>query len=371
MKHKRNLMKKSGIVMAGLVFLLAIGTCVWAASSAATKPASSSSSPTTIEGIAAYTGADRQQMLEEGAKKEGDLTYYTVNANERARNAVMEGFKKKYPFIKLKMYRADSNVLINRLIQEYQANTSVASALEQNPSQLDNLIKGKLLVPYYSPSLAKIKPEMITKAPDGKALLTMAVVSPFTFGYNTKMIPPDQAPKTWDDIKKPFFKGKMAVPSDSIGVNWVGDAVITKGEAWVRGLKSQEIHLVNATGAGIANMVATGQYAMTPAYHFTFFAADKKAGYPVELALIEPFWCTAFAWGLLSRSPNPCSAMLMIDYVLSEEGQAAYTQFAYNSTIIGSQSVAEKYKLILPTQVPNYDQEYTKWEALIREITTQ
>jgi ABC-type Fe3+ transport system substrate-binding protein len=118
-------------------------------------------------------------------------------------------------------------------------------------------------------------------------------------------------------------------------------------------------------------MVATGQYAMTPVYHFTFFAADKKAGYPVELAPVEPLWCTVFSWGLLTRSANPYSAMLLIDYALSEEGQANYTRFAYNSTIIGSQSVAEKYRLLLPNQVQNYDREYTKWEALMREITTQ
>jgi len=338
-----------------------------------TKPAAFAASgyPTTIEGIANYQGSDRQQMLEEGARKEGKLTYYTVNANAQSRGALIEGFQKKYPFVKLEMYRADSTALVNRLIQEYQANTSIAGALEQNPAQLDNLIKGKLLVPYYSPSLAKIKPEMISKAPDGKSLLATAVVSPFTFGYNTKMIPVDQAPKSWDDIKKPLFKGKMAVPSDAIGVNWVGNAVITKGEAWVRDLKNQEMRLVTATGAGIANMVATGQYAMTPAYHYTFFDADKKSGYPVELAPIEPLWCTAFSWGLLSRSVNPHAAMLLIDYVLSQEGQANYTRFAYNSTIVGSQSVAEKYRLLLPNHVQNYDQEYTKWEALLREITTR
>ncbi len=360
MMRKCGLWAMAVIVVVGLIPLVTLGPRGWA----------SSAWPTTIEGIAGYKGADRQQMLEEGAKKEGTFTYYTVNANERSRSAMMEGFQKKYPFIKPKMYRADSTALVNRLIQEYQANTSIAGAIEQNPNQLDNLVKGKLLVPYYSPSVAKIKPEMISKAPDGKTLLAMVMVSPFTFGYNTKMIPLDQAPKTWDDIKKPFFKGKMALPTDAVGVNWVGNAVITKGEAWVKGLKNQEIHLVNATGAGIANMVATGQYAMTPVYHFTFFAADKKAGYPVELALIEPFWCTAWAWGLLSRSPTPYSSMLLIDYALSEEGQGIYMRFAYNSTIIGSQSVAEKYRIILPNQVQNYDQEYTKWEALMRDITT-
>ncbi len=358
---KGGLLKMAVLIVGGLLLLTSLGAPLRAFAAW----------PTTVEGIAAYSGADRQRMLEEGAKKEGTLTYYTVNANEKSRTAMMEGFQKKYPFLKVKMYRADSTALVNRLIQEYQANTSIAGAVEQNPNQLDNLMKAKLLMPYFSPSLAKIKPDMISKAPDGKALMAMVMLSPFTFGYNTNMISADQAPKTWDDIKKPLFKGKMAVPSDAIGVNWVGNAVITKGEAWVKDLKSQEMRLVTATGAGIANMVATGQYAMTPAYHYTFFAADKKAGYPVALAPIEPLWCTAFSWGLLSRSVSPHAAMLLIDYVLSQEGQANYTRFNYNSTIIGSQSVAEKYRLLLPNQVKNYDREYTKWEALLREITTR
>ena len=356
-------------MVVGLALLL--GNVVCGSPAQAAPTAASAARPTTAEGIAAYQGADRQQMLEEGAKKEGKLTFYTVNANEASRNALMEGFQKKYPFVKLEMYRGNAPAVTNRLIQEYQAKTYIVGALEQNPSETGTLYKAKVLQPYFSPSLAKIRQDVIAKSPDGKALLATAVLSPFTFGYNTKMITADQAPKTWDDMKKPIFKGKMALTSDSIGVNFVGTAITAKGEAWVRDLKSQEIHIVNATGAGIANAVATGQYAMTPTYHYTFFAADKKAGYPVEMAPVEPLWCTAFAWGLPARSATPYSAMLMIDYVLSPEGQANYTQFAYTSTIVGTQGIADKFRVLLPNQVPNYEQEYTKWESILRAITTQ
>src|SRR5690349_19787110 len=67
------------ILLLALVLLAACG-----GSQAAGSPAQSAASgaksgvPTTATEIARYQGADRQQILEAGAKKEGTLTWYTV-----------------------------------------------------------------------------------------------------------------------------------------------------------------------------------------------------------------------------------------------------------------------------------------------------
>ncbi|MFC1814805.1 hypothetical protein ACFL0M_02455, partial [Thermodesulfobacteriota bacterium] len=57
--------------------------------------------PTTVAEIALYKGADRQQMLEEGAKKEGKLTFYTTGVMTGSLGPFLDLFKKKYPYIKL------------------------------------------------------------------------------------------------------------------------------------------------------------------------------------------------------------------------------------------------------------------------------
>ncbi|MFC1816140.1 hypothetical protein ACFL0M_09400, partial [Thermodesulfobacteriota bacterium] len=57
--------------------------------------------PTSVAEIALYKGADRQQMLEEGAKKEDKLTFYTSGVMTGSLGPFLDLFKKKYPYIKL------------------------------------------------------------------------------------------------------------------------------------------------------------------------------------------------------------------------------------------------------------------------------
>src|SRR5216684_1768536 len=52
---------------------------------------------TTGADIANYTAPDRQRMLEEGARREGELVLYTTGTQTRP---LMDRFSQKYPFIK-------------------------------------------------------------------------------------------------------------------------------------------------------------------------------------------------------------------------------------------------------------------------------
>ena len=65
--------------------------------------------PSTIAELALYRGADRQQLLEEGAKKEGKLTIYTFSSNIQY---IAKAFEKKYPFIKVEVWRGSSNQVL-------------------------------------------------------------------------------------------------------------------------------------------------------------------------------------------------------------------------------------------------------------------
>jgi len=77
---------------------------------------SASAKPQTVAELAMYKGADRQQILEAGAKKEGKLTFYTSGILKQAVRPVVHAFEKKYPFIKVRIFRGDSE---NRGINLY------------------------------------------------------------------------------------------------------------------------------------------------------------------------------------------------------------------------------------------------------------
>src|SRR5437016_8883932 len=87
-------------VPARLLFYLLTASEVFAASA-----------PMTVSQLALYQGADREKILIEGAKKQGQLTFY--NSHTWFRTFVKD-FEKKYPFIKVSEWRNDSKNVLDR-----------------------------------------------------------------------------------------------------------------------------------------------------------------------------------------------------------------------------------------------------------------
>ena len=57
---------------------------------------SQTNKPATAAELAAYTGADREKILFEGAKREGKLVWYTTLATDQNKQ-IAGAFEKKYP----------------------------------------------------------------------------------------------------------------------------------------------------------------------------------------------------------------------------------------------------------------------------------
>lgn len=75
--------------------------------------------PDTMAELALYKGADRQQILEEGARKEGTITFYTSGILKLAVRPVVDAFEKKYPFLKVMIWRATGGMeLVPRVTME-------------------------------------------------------------------------------------------------------------------------------------------------------------------------------------------------------------------------------------------------------------
>ena len=60
-------------------------------------------------------------------------------------------------------------------------------------------------------------------------------------------------------------------------------------------------------------------------------AEDRKKNAPVEWVAPGPVAVTSVVVALAARPSHPHAAMLMIDFLISEEGQTMYKQIGYNS----------------------------------------
>jgi iron(III) transport system substrate-binding protein len=104
-----------------------------------------------VADLASHRGADREEMLKAGAKKEGKMVWYT---SLTAHRDIANLFEAKYPGIKVETYRAGPNDLTRRLLSEAQGKRNIADLIETTPSTLMMMRDRMLLVRYFSPLVA-------------------------------------------------------------------------------------------------------------------------------------------------------------------------------------------------------------------------
>ena len=90
-------LKKVPIKRCGFSQMLTGALSMLMVMSVSAAPVMAAGKPNTVAQLALYKGADRQQILEEGAKKEGKLSFYTTGTQAQY---LVKAFEKKYPYIR-------------------------------------------------------------------------------------------------------------------------------------------------------------------------------------------------------------------------------------------------------------------------------
>jgi hypothetical protein len=154
--------------------------------------------------IGAPLGAEPQ--LIERAKKEGTFLLYT-SMNTPDVTQLIDGFRQRYPFIAPKSYTTRSAALLERVITEARAGKHFADVIQGNAFTLFLLGKRGHLEPYASPE-SRSFPDSYR---DPAGTWVAAYLQLNVIGYNTKLIPRSEAPKGYEDLLAPKWKGKMGL----------------------------------------------------------------------------------------------------------------------------------------------------------------
>ena len=157
--------------------------------------------PQTVSEIANYAGADRQQMLEDGARREGALLLYATGTQIQP---LLDRFMQKYPYVKVSMPRASSIDVTRKVIEEYGAGLFQVDAYELSSYGLVVLREQGLLQPFASPELADYEPSAIEP---GRNWVSVRE-SYLGIGYNTQKISAQDAPKTYQDLPRSEMEGQ-------------------------------------------------------------------------------------------------------------------------------------------------------------------
>jgi len=117
------------------VCLISFSTIVFAASA-----------PMSPAQLALFQGADREKVLIEGAKREGQFTLYTSHTWFRT---FVKEFEKKYPFVKASEWRNDSKNVIRKVLEEVKAGRVLADAVETTADGMGIIKREGLFQEYY------------------------------------------------------------------------------------------------------------------------------------------------------------------------------------------------------------------------------
>jgi iron(III) transport system substrate-binding protein len=318
--------------------------------------------PATVEEIALYEGADRDQRLVEAAKEEGTLNLYTSMSLEDMDKITAE-FEKKYG-IKVVTWRAGSEKVVQRAITEAQAGRHDFDVVETNGPELEVLHREKLLQEVKSPYLSNLIPEAIM--PHKEWVATRLNI--FVQAYNTDKIKKEDLPKTWEDLLDPKYKGQLAVEAEDY--DWFAGVIKELGEekgtqlfkdiVATNGLSLRKGHTL------LTKLVASGEvpFALTV---YNYKAEQLKGkGAPLDWFAIEPAIARPNGVGVAKKASHPNAAVLFYDFMISDGQQIlGEIDFVPTSTKVETTLNDMKLRFVDPAIILD---EYDKWTGLWNEI---
>lgn len=272
------------------------------------------------EGSSAPTGAsDELKTLIAAAQKEGELTWYSVPAENIAK-AVSDDFAKKYG-IKVKFVRLTSSDLSTRYSAEAQSGSPAADLFVGSYTPfVKTAATSGWTTPLPSagiPGYPNGFPDKYLLPADGTAVIQ---VQPSGLSVNTKA--GGDAIKDWPDLLDPKWKGKIILVDPRASAAYVPfwNLIIKEyGEDFLTKLKAQT-PILAASSAPATQQLAAGEGAVVMPGVQSIVEDLKTKGAPV--AYVQPPASTGpeIVPGLSAKAAHPNAAKLFIHYLMSEEG---------------------------------------------------
>ncbi len=316
-----------------------------------------------VADLANYRGADREEMLKAGARKEGKLVWYTTLTAHRD---IANVFESHYPGIKVETYRTGSTDLLRRIMTEAQSRRNIADLIETTPPTLMVMRDNKLLMPYFSPHLSAYPADAKEEADKDRVLWTTDRESIVGLGYNKNMIRAAEVPKSFADLAKPEYRGKIAISGDATGIRMIGAMLRAKGEEYVKQLKAIDIKMHMISGGAMHELMAAGEMPISLSIFRNHVLAGKAKGAPTEWVPLDLSPTNAGGVALPAASNNPHAALLFAEFLLSPEGQKIFEdkfRFATSTKNYG-------FKRWYPEKgftVEQYEKAEERWKKLLMD----
>jgi iron(III) transport system substrate-binding protein len=296
----------------------------------ATAPAATTAAaggPTTAPAAAAApkpaaAAAEDMNALYQAAKQEGEFNFYTT-LNTNNGQPVIEKFMARYPGVKVNYNRQTSEKLEEVMNQEGKAGKLNWDVVECNEDVYVRLVDNHFLAAY-TPTVAAKYPDNL-KDPNGTWITDR--VNAQTPSLNTNLVKPGEYPKTWDDLTKPSWKGKLAIEQGNVllfsatKAEWGND----KALAFWKGIAANQPS-IRSGNTETAQLLAAGEFPLA----VNIYAGEPNRlatqGAPTKVIALDPVFLQLQLLGLGAKSEHPNAAKLFINWFLDDEGQQSLNE---------------------------------------------
>lgn len=200
----------------------------------------------------------RQAVLAEKAKVEGEVNFYSTLQAQQI-EPFLQVFRKRYPFVKPVPTRVSGNRQLVRIQSEFNSGAHIVDVANGSPELAAGLRKLGIIDPYHSPQ----RELYVAPSKDKDGYFTSFYVMPIVLGYNSQQVKRADAPKNYEKLAQPKWKGHIMLDDEAL--EWF--AVMLrhlgreKGLQYMRALAKQDLRMVRGRTAQ-SQLLAAGERAI-------------------------------------------------------------------------------------------------------------
>ncbi|MDG4764372.1 extracellular solute-binding protein [Solwaraspora sp. WMMD406] len=263
--------------------------------------------------------AEYLTKLEEASKAEGGVLSYYFSAPAAAAENQINLFIEQYPWVELEYTSGGTLELIERIITENAAGRPSADVLQGGPLEDNTLCRDEGLCLEYDPRGEAGLPAD-RQYPD--CVCSVADFFTFHIVYNTTKVTAAEAPKTYEDLTDPKWKGRFGINIDQL--DWFAGMLAEMGEE--PGLELMEAIAANEpvvyAGADGLEKLAAGEFDLALPQSATRTIRDMIAdGAPLEIVTTPVTIAQPDMYFALKNAPHPATARLYMEWLMSDDWQ--------------------------------------------------
>ncbi|HEY7166593.1 MAG TPA: extracellular solute-binding protein [Candidatus Binatia bacterium] len=260
---------------------------------------------------------ERQKRLEDGARREGALVFFSISAAELIA-AYVKAFMERYPFVRAEFYRGSGNQLVVRTLMEHRAGKLAADVIGVGSENVMALKRAGVWARYRSPEDGFYPRDALDKDghvhPDSMGLATIA--------YNHQLVKKDEAPRSYDDLLNARWKGSLTMDLEP------ERTLLTWLDIWGEAGTREFVEKLLANGTTVrrghtlqAQLLCAGEFKVAVETYPDAVLRMKQKGCPASLVFPNPTPALAGGnYAINVNAPHPHAAALFVDFALSAEG---------------------------------------------------